>query len=422
MAQGKLSKKAHNPCLLGPASGSLIQYISPRLVVQPATREQRPRNVIYLFPAMAESHFLSSNKVSRHFITDLSSGNLEQLVSSLGEPGFRVRQLQRWLYQTNVSSFSEMTDLPRSLQEKLEREYRFSSLAPVKEIRSKDGQTQKVLFRLSDGKTIESVLLYFGRTEERRAVCLSSQVGCAIGCPFCATGQQGFERNLTPGEIIDQVLYFARRLRKEGEHREPSEPPVNNIVFMGMGEPLANYTAVWPAIKALNSAEGFGLGARRFTISTAGLVPQIKRLSRERLPVGLAISLLAPRNSLRNELVPLNKKYPVEELIAAVQEYTGRTGRRVSFEHVLFANINDDEEQAEELAQLLKDVKCQVNLIPANNAGDPRFRAPLREQVAAFRARLEHHGIATTVRLRRGTDIQAGCGQLRSRYNTIDTM
>lgn len=363
---------------------------------------------------MAKPYLMHGGGEQRHPLTDLSLDKLEQLVLSLGEPGFRARQLGRWLYQTSVTSFAEMTDLSHSFRKKLEQEYHFSSLSPVEGISSKDRQTRKLLFRLSDGKTIESVLMLFGRTEQRCSVCVSTQVGCPIGCPFCATGQQGFERNLTPGEIIDQVLYFARYLRKE--NRESSEPPVDNIVFMGMGEPLANYPAVWQAVETLNSHEGFGLGARRFTVSTVGLVPQIRRLSRERVQVGLAISLHAPNNSLRNELVPVNRKYPLEELMAACQEYIAVTGRRVSIEYVLFAGINDAVEQAEELAQLLKKVKCQVNLIPANSVGDSCFRASSREKVAAFCARLESYRIATTVRLRRGVDIQAGCGQLRSRY------
>lgn len=366
---------------------------------------------------MAKPCLLSNEKDQGYSITDLSLDKMEQLVLSLGEPVFRARQLERWLYRTSAASFAEMADLPRPFREAVERRYQFSNLSPLKEISSKDGQTRKVLFRLSDGKTIESVLLYFGRTERRCTVCVSTQVGCPIGCLFCATGQQGWERNLTAGEIIDQVLYFARCLREGRGGRESGRPSVDNIVFMGMGEPLANYASVWQAIRTLNSPRGFGLGARRFTISTAGLVPQIRRLSRERLQVGLAVSLNAPDNSLRDKLVPLNRKYPVEELMAAVQEYMAKTGRRVSFEYVLFAGINDAVEQAEELARLLKDTRCQVNLIPANPGGDRCLRTPSREQVAAFRAKLERYHIVATVRLRRGADIQAGCGQLRSRYD-----
>ncbi|MFH1002610.1 MAG: 23S rRNA (adenine(2503)-C(2))-methyltransferase RlmN [Chloroflexota bacterium] len=286
------------------------------------------------------------------------------------------------------------------------------------EFKGQDG-TIKAIFSLSDGRTVEAALMSYpaGNGRARYTVCVSTQVGCVIGCPFCATGQQGFERNLSPGEIIDQVLYFARRLREPDEPAEDIADGSNitNLVFMGMGEPLANYPALWAAVETLNSPQGFGLGARHITISTAGLVPGIERLGREKLQVGLAISLHAGENRLRNRLVPLNRRYPLEVLLAACREYVARTGRRPSFEYVLFAGINDSLSQARFLADLLRGLNCHVNLIPANRTAGGDFRPSRRQDVLAFQAELERQHIPSTIRQKRGLEIDAGCGQLRSR-------
>jgi 23S rRNA (adenine2503-C2)-methyltransferase len=247
----------------------------------------------------------------------------------------------------------------------------------------------------------------------RNTVCVSTQVGCPIGCPFCATGRQGFERNLSPGEIIDQVLFFARYLKDRATTEEAGR--VTNIVFMGMGEPLANYDALWQAIERLNSPGYFGLGARNMTISTAGLVPQIARLAGEKLQVGLSISLHAAENGLRDRLVPLNRRYPLEMLIPACREYAGISGRRVTFEYALFAGINDSEKQARVLAHLLKGLLCHVNLIPANANPGSDFIAPAWPVVLAFQKELKRLGVNATVRQSKGQGIEAGCGQLRSR-------
>jgi len=356
-------------------------------------------------------------------ITDLTLPQLRELVAGLGEPPYRARQFQRWLYQGLVFSCDEMTDLPKPLRHRLAQEARLHSLTPVCEVAGSDG-TVKVLLALADGKTVESTLMSYPKTGggPRYTICLSTQVGCPIACPFCATGQQGFERNLTPGEIIDQVLYFARRLRDQGTEAGsdsgPLASPITNLVFMGMGEPLANYDAVWQAVEMLNSPQGFGLGARHMVISTAGLVPQIKRLSQEGLQVGLAISLHAPDNKLRDRLVPINKRYPLEELIAACREYFERTGRRPTFEYVLFEGVNDSVSHAHSLARLLKGLNCHVNLIPANHTADRDFRPPQREVILAFEQELNRHHIPCTLRQARGLDIDAGCGQLRSRVIT----
>lgn len=349
-------------------------------------------------------------------LTDLTSTQIQELVTSLGEPVYRARQLQSGIYQGLARSFAEMTDLPKAFRQRLADKFRLHCLSPLLEVTGRDN-TVKTLFALLDGQTIESTLMRYpaGKGKARYTVCLSTQVGCPIGCPFCATGQQGFTRNLTPGEIIDQVLYFAHHLR---DQNPDAEHTITNLVFMGMGEPLANYESLWQAIEMLNSPEGFGLGARNMVISTAGLVPQIKRLSREKLQVGLAVSLHASDDALRSKLVPVNQRYPLRELISACREYYEATGRRVSFEYILFEGINDSLHQARSLAQLLRGLNCHVNLIPANRTANQDFRPPIKSTVLAFQRELKRRHINCTLRQRKGIDIDAGCGQLRSRFLT----
>jgi len=352
-------------------------------------------------------------------VTDLSSIQMKELMANLGEPSYRAGQLQRWLYRGLARTFDEMADLPKHLRHKLSQDTRLHSLTPLQEVVGSDG-TVKTLFTLVDGKSIESTLMPYtsARDGRRHTLCLSTQVGCAIGCAFCATGQQGFERNLTPGEMIDQVLYFARRLREQSGETGDSDHcarSITNLVFMGMGEPLANYDALWQAIVMLNSPQGFGLGARSVVISTAGLVPQIKRLSQEKLQVGLAISLHASDNALRDRLVPINRRYPLEDLVPACKEYFELTGRRPSFEYVLFDGINDSIEHARSLARLLRGLNCHVNLIPANRTSGHKFRPPTMSTILGFQRELKRLRITCTLRQGRGLDIAAGCGQLRSR-------
>ena len=357
-------------------------------------------------------------------ITDLTSSQIQELVTTLGEPNYRAKQLQRWVYQGLAGSFDEMADLPKSFRQRLAQQTRLHSLTPTHEVTGQDG-TLKILFSLADKKTIESTLMPYPNPEgrPRYTVCLSTQVGCPIGCPFCATGQQGFERNLTPGEIIDQVLYFAHRLREQDKEVKNNpvavDSHITNLVFMGMGEPFANYDNLWQAIETLNSPQGFGLGARHIVVSTAGLAPQIKRLSEGKLQIGLAISLHASDNALRSKLVPINKKYPLEQLIPACREYCETAGRRLSFEYILFEDINDSIQQARSLARLLTGLSCHVNLIPANSASDQRFRPPARNTILAFQRELKRLNINCTLRQGRGIDIDAGCGQLRSRLLTL---
>jgi 23S rRNA (adenine2503-C2)-methyltransferase len=303
-----------------------------------------------------------------------------------------------------------MTNLPKGLQKRLSDEIALRAVSPKYEAVSSDG-TVKMLFSLHDGKTIESALMRYAAATGRlrNTVCVSTQVGCPIGCPFCATGQQGYERNLTPGEIIDQALFFARRLRDE------DGSAVDNIVFMGMGEPFLNFDALWQAVETLNSPDGFGLGARQMTISTSGIVPGINQLAHEGLQVGLAVSLHSANDALRNKLVPINRKYPLEKLMAACRDYIEATGRRVSFEYALFEGLNDSAEDARALAKLIKGMNCHVNLIAGNPTSDSGFRASGKDAVLAFQAELQLRHIPCTLRVRRGIDIDAGCGQLRSR-------
>lgn len=288
------------------------------------------------------------------------------------------------------------------MREKLGTKFHFQSLSIEAESGSKDKNTQKVLFRTQPGDRIEAVLM---RYERRRTVCISTQSGCGIGCAFCATGQMGLMRNLSSGEIVEQVLYFARRLKHEGDR-------LTNVVVMGMGEPFQNYGATMKAIDTLNHPEGFNFGARRFTVSTVGLAPMIDRFTQERRQVNLAVSLHAATNILRDELVPVNHRYPIERLLESCREYVSQTGRRITFEWAMIEGVNDDLGQAEALADQVEDLLCHVNLIPLNPTQGYPQPPSSREAVSAFQGYLQSRGIPCTIRLRRGIEIQAGCGQL----------
>jgi 23S rRNA (adenine2503-C2)-methyltransferase len=339
------------------------------------------------------------------FLLDLTCDELKELLVSWGEPVYRADQIWGWLYRSLASDFQEMTNLPKGLRERLSEAALLQTMKPLEERVSADGLTRKVLFALRDDQTIESVLMHY---EQRHTACISTQVGCALGCVFCATGQSGLVRNLTAGEIVEQVLYFARQLR-EG---------LTNVVFMGMGEPLANYEATWQAIETLNHDEGFNLGARRITISTVGLVPGIRRLAEEGKQIGLAVSLHAPTDELRDKLVPINRRYPLAQLMAACHHYVERTGRRISFEYALINGINDSPEQARQLAHLVDGLLCRakwhVNLIPLNPVAESPYQPSPRGRILAFQAELDRLKVSNTLRVERGADIQAGCGQLRS--------
>jgi 23S rRNA (adenine2503-C2)-methyltransferase len=341
-------------------------------------------------------------------ILGLPYAALQAQLAIWGEPSFRVKQLWRWLYVHLAADFEEMTNLPKALRARIGRFYRLSPLTQIDEWVSQDRLTRKVLFRLPDGETIESVWMDYDR---RQTVCVSSQVGCALGCAFCATGQCGFVRDLSPAEIVDQVLHFAR---------DAALPRPSNVVLMGMGEPLLNYDAVWQAIETWNDRQGFNLGARRITLSTAGVVPGILRLAQERLQVGLAVSLHAAENELRDQLVPLNRRYPLDDLLEACHAYVAQSGRRITMEVALIEGLNDSLEHARQLARRLQGLDCHVNLIPLNPSPGAAYRPAPRSAVLAFRHALADQGVAVTVRLRRGLDIQAGCGQLRGGRRTSD--
>ncbi|MBN1136015.1 MAG: 23S rRNA (adenine(2503)-C(2))-methyltransferase RlmN [Anaerolineae bacterium] len=346
---------------------------------------------------------------------DLTYAQLQALLVSWGEPRFRADQLWRWLYSSLADGWEQMVNLPAGLRQRLAAETGLSPLVPVACQESASGQAHKVLFHLHDGETIESVLM---RYTDRRTACISTQVGCGMGCLFCATGQGGLVRNLSAGEIVDQVIHLARQVKETelGQRSGAAQAhPIGNVVLMGMGEPLANYAATLQAIETLADPRGYNLGARRFTLSTVGLAPGIRRLAQEALPVNLAVSLHAADDELRNQLVPVNRRYPLAELMAAVRDYAARTKRRVSIEYALIDRVNDAPQQAQELARLLEGLLCHVNLIPLNPTPGSPWQPPPRERVDAFRAMLETAGVPTTVRIRRGIDIEAGCGQLRRR-------
>ncbi|MEM7112950.1 MAG: 23S rRNA (adenine(2503)-C(2))-methyltransferase RlmN [Chloroflexota bacterium] len=337
---------------------------------------------------------------------DLDFAALTAFVIDLGEPKFRAKQIWQWLYQKYAADFNEMTNLSKGLRQKLGKTAVIDTATVATEQHSSDKQTNKILFRLPDGQLIETVLMAYA--DNRRTLCISTQAGCAMGCVFCATGQMGFTRNLTVSEIVAQVLFFARRLAAKGEH-------VTNIVLMGMGEPLHNYKPTLEAVDRLTDATGFNLGARKITISTVGLVPAIRRYADEQRQTPLAISLHAATDEERDALIPINKRWPIAELMEACHYYLIQTGRRLTFEWALIQYKNDTIEQAQALGQLLEGMLCHVNLIPLNPTDGYGGGPSSRERVQAFRDELAHYGVSSTVRVRRGIDIQAGCGQLRDR-------
>ena len=337
------------------------------------------------------------------FAADLDPALAEAFFTKLGVPRYRAVQFFNWIYKRGAVSLAEMTDFPKVLREQLAGEITISSVMELNRQEARDGAV-KALLRLYDDCTIETALVPTAR-EDGYTVCVSTQVGCPIGCPFCATGRQGFERNLSPAEIIDQVLYFKRYLGERGT--------ITNLVFMGMGEPLANYDNLLKTATILNAPFGFGLGARNMTISTAGLIPGIEKLAQEKLQLGLAISLHAASDPLRDELVPINRRYPLLSLLQAVRRYVERSKRRVSFEYCLFAGVNDSLPQARELAHLLRGLKAHVNLMVANGDCAP-YRPSNREQILAFEGELRRLGLNVTLRRSYGREIEAACGQLKS--------
>lgn len=346
------------------------------------------------------------------------------LFKEMGLPGFRAKQVYRQLYRRMAGSFEEMTDLPVKLREELSAAIPWSGLELDRVMECDEGRTRKALFKLADGSPLEAVLMVY---EDRATVCISCQSGCPMACSFCATGKLGFLHDLSPGQMIEQVIWAERTLREMKESRADAFPSalgknteghwLTNLVFMGMGEPFNNFDNWWTAVERLNQPEGYGLGARNITVSTVGLIPGIEKLAEKPLQVNLAVSLHAPDDDLRSDMMPVNKRYPVRELIESVRSFTEKTGRRVSFEYVLLEKKNDLPEQAEELARLLhpaggKPLLCHVNLIPWNPVPGSPLNRSTRNRVKVFQEVLLKRGVPCTVRVERGVEIGAACGQL----------
>jgi 23S rRNA (adenine2503-C2)-methyltransferase len=367
----------------------------PTLLPDPPTR---------LLPVVAPT----SARDPRPGVAGLGDDELAALMAALDEPPFRARQVADAAWRSTAAAWDEVTTLGRPLRAALAERLRFDTVADTSVSAADGGRTEKALHRLSDGRLVESVLMHYpsrpGR-RERNTLCLSSQAGCAVGCPFCATGELGFERDLEAAEIVDQARNARRRLTAAGRH-------LSNVVFMGMGEPLLNLDAVLHAAAVLTDPDRFGLGARHITISTSGVVPGIERLARLRPQWTLAISLHAARDALRDLLVPLNRRWPVAEVVAAAQAYGRETGRRVSYEYVMIEGINDTMADADGVAGLLRGSGAHVNCIPMNPVAHTPWRASSPERIDAFAGRLRYAGIGVTIRRNRGQDVGAACGQL----------
>ena len=366
--------------------------------------------------------------------TDIKSLLHDELVTRFAawrQPPYRVTQLQEWLYSRRATGWDAMTNLPKALREKLAETFSFQTLQLLRKQGARD-TTQKFLWRLPDHALVESVLIpanpaLYGDTSERHTLCISTQVGCAYGCKFCASGLNGWKRNLTPDEIVDQVLAVerwnanqskveSRESRETGAGSRPStfDPRlIDNVVAMGMGDPLANYDHLLKALRILNAPWGGGIGARKITISTSGLAPQIRRLGGEPEQFRLAISLHGATDAVRGKIMPVNRKYPLKELVAACEDYQGQKGRMLTFEYILIAGVNDSLEQAKLLATLAKRLFAKVNLIPYNQVEGLPWQRPVETVCESFLAVLEKQKVPATLRREKGHDIDAACGQLR---------
>lgn len=340
--------------------------------------------------------------MAKQLILDLKPEELALKLQQMGQPKFRSVQLLDGLYKHHYDSFDRFPTLPKTLITQLESEFVLNPLELVSKLQSRDKKTEKFLFSLQDGKQIETVLM---RYADRDTVCISSQVGCPLGCVFCATGQMGFTRNLSVGEILGQVLHCMRQLESEGKN-------LTNIVFMGMGEPFLNYFNVLEAIDRLIHPDSMNFGARRITISTVGLTPKLKEFTQLDSQVNLAISLHAPTDELRSQLVPNNRLHPLKPLLAACRKYVNKTKRRLSFEYALIEGVNDTDQHARQLISLIKGMLCHVNLIALNPSKKYPFPGSSSQRVQAFLAILQEAGIPSSIRSRKGIEINAGCGQL----------
>jgi 23S rRNA (adenine2503-C2)-methyltransferase len=344
---------------------------------------------------------------AKRSIHSLFIDEIESFLASLNEKPYRAKQVVDWLYEKRVNSFEEMSDLPLLLRQRLADEFRFGDLETVRVLGSKD-TTRKFLFRLGDGNLIESVLIpaspaLYGERSDRRTICVSTQVGCAYGCKFCASGLDGFSRNLDASEIVQQLLAVEKA---SGER-------IDNVVFMGMGEPLANFANVVRAIRIINAPWGLEIGARHITISTSGLAPQIKKLADEPLQSRLAISLHGATDDVRNRIMPVNRKFNLTTLLAACDYYASKKKQRIYFEYILIAGVNDSEEQAHLLAGHARRIGARINLIPYNTVEGLEWSRPSREKQERFLAIVRSHDVVATLRREKGHDIEAACGQLR---------
>jgi 23S rRNA (adenine2503-C2)-methyltransferase len=340
-------------------------------------------------------------------IKSLLLSELEVALREPGEPGYRARQIVDWLYAKRADAFEQMTDLPQTLRARLAEKFAFTKIDIVRVLGSKD-TTRKYLFRLSDGNLIESVLIpaspaLYGQRSDRRTICVSTQVGCAYSCKFCASGLEGFSRNLRANEIVDQLIAVER---ESGEK-------IDNIVFMGMGEPLANFDNVLRAIRIINAPWGLRIGARHITVSTSGLAPQIKKLADEPLQIRLAVSLHGATDEVRNKIMPINRRYNIDALLSASNYYATRKKQRITFEYILIEDVNDSEDQAHLLAKHALRLSAKVNLIPYNTVDGLPWSRPPRNRQEKFLSILRNAGIAATLRREKGHDIDAACGQLR---------
>ena len=332
-------------------------------------------------------------------IKDYTLEELKEELKDLGEKPFRAEQIFKWIYQDQVKSFDEMTNLSLSLREKLKEEYTLCNYNIIKKQESLDG-TKKYLFDVLDDNAIETVLMEY---HHGKTICVSSQIGCKMGCKFCASTGIAFVRSLTAGEIVEQIIAVEQDIQDR----------ISNIVFMGIGEPLDNYENVIKAIRIINHPKGLNIGARHISVSTSGLVPRIYDLAKENIPCTLSISLHATNNEKRSAMMPVNNAYPIEELIKACKDYIATTNRRISFEYALAKDNNDNLEDAKELIKLLKGMLCHVNLIPINKIENGKFTKSTNENIIKFRDYLNEHGIVATIRRELGSDIDAACGQLR---------
>jgi 23S rRNA (adenine2503-C2)-methyltransferase len=350
----------------------------------------------------------------RPAISEIDRASLAAWLETRGEPAYRARQILAGVHRSEVEGFADLTDLPSQLREALDADFRFSTIIASHVIGADGGLTAKAVHELGDGQRIESVLMRYparGASSERTTICISSQAGCAVNCPFCATGQAGFGRQLSPGEIVDQVLHW---------HRPPwralgdASRGHYNVVFMGMGEPLNNADRVFDAVRLLNDPGRLGIGARHITVSTSGVIPGMDRMVDELPQVNLAISLHASTDSLRDELVPINRKWPVREVVAAGRRFAARSGRRVSLEYVMIDGVNDTDEQAAGLVELARGWRSHVNLIPLNPTPGSRWSGTPPDGIRRFTRTLEGGGLSVTVRDTRGREIDAACGQLHA--------